>query len=81
MPTGYRLTDVDAGIAVLRDGKDRIMLLRLADGRSFTVTPGQGPRIADLEQAGLYYSYATADGGGHVVYVPRSEVERQLRSW
>jgi WD40-like Beta Propeller Repeat len=79
LPPGFALEDVDGGIAVLRDGKDTIMALRLADGRSLTLTPGRAPRNADLELAGLYYSYATADGGGRVVYVPRSEVERQLR--
>jgi hypothetical protein len=79
MPTGYRLTDVDGGIAVLLQG-GTVILLRLADGRSFTLAPGHEPRVADLEPAGLYYSYATPDGGGRIVYVPRSEVERQLRS-
>jgi Tol biopolymer transport system component len=77
MPTGYRLADVDGGIAVLRQG-DTIMLQRLGDGRSLTLTPGGGSVLADLEPAGLYYSYAPADGGGRVVFVPRAEVVRQL---
>ncbi len=77
MPTGYRLADADGGIAVLRSG-DTVMLLRLSDGRSLTLTPGRGPVLADLEPAGLYYSYATADGGGRVVFVPRADLLQQL---
>lgn len=77
LPPGYRLTDVDGGIAVLRRA-DAIMLLRLDDGHSVTLTPGQGPVLADLEPPGLYYSYATGDGGGRVVFVSRSELLTQL---
>jgi Tol biopolymer transport system component len=77
LPTGFRLADVDGGIAVLRDA-DTITLLRLADGHSLTLTPGQGPVLADLESTGLYYSYATADGGGRVVFVPRSTLSQEL---
>jgi hypothetical protein len=47
LPTGYKLADVDGGIAMLRRA-ETIMLLRLAAGR--------GPRFADLEPPGLYYS-------------------------
>ena len=77
MPAGYRLADVDGGIAVLL-GTNTIMLLRLDDGHSLTVTPGQEPTLADLEPPGLYYSYATGDGGGRVVFLPRAELVRQL---
>ena len=67
---------MDGGIAVLRRA-DTIMLLRLDDGHSVTLTPGQGPVLADLEPPGLYYSYKTG-GGGRVVYVPRSELLTRL---
>ncbi len=77
LPTGYDLADVDGGIAVLLKD-DTIMLLRLADGRSLTLAPGRGPALAELEPPGLYYSYATADGGGRVVFLPRAEVLRRL---
>jgi hypothetical protein len=77
LPSGYRLTDADGGIAVLRK-EETILLLRLSDGHSLTLTPGQGPVLADLEPPGLYYSYATGDGGGRVVFVPRSELLTQL---
>jgi len=77
LPIGYRPVDVDGGIVLLRQG-DTIMLLRLSDGRSLTLTPGRAPVLADLESAGLYYSYATADGGGRVVFVPRSDLLQQL---
>jgi hypothetical protein len=77
LPSGYALADVDGGIAVLRR-HGTIKLLRLADGHSLTLKPGGGPRFADLEPPGLYYSYVTAAGDGRVVFVPRAEVVRQL---
>jgi Tol biopolymer transport system component len=77
LPTGFRLTDVDGGIAVLR-AAETIMLLRLDDGHSSTLTPGRAPVLADLEPSGLYYSYATAEGGGRVVFVPRSGLSQHL---
>jgi len=38
-----------------------------------TFAPGHGPRLADLEPSGLYYSYA-AGVEGRVVFVPRVEL-------
>ena len=77
LPSGYELHDVDGGIAVLsRNGDAR--LLRLDDGRSFTLAPGRAPVRADLEAPGLYYAYATRDGGARVVFMPRSEVLQKL---
>ena len=77
IPAGYQLTDVDDGIAVLRR-TDSVILVRLGDGASLRLAPGQGPVLADLEPPGLYYSYATEDGGGRVVFVPRAELLQQL---
>ena len=71
-PSGFSLSDVDGGIAVLRHG-ETIMLLRLDDGRSRTFTLGQAPRLAELEPSGLYYSYVD-DAEGRVVFVPRSSL-------
>jgi Tol biopolymer transport system component len=78
LPSGFRLADMDGGIAVLIS-TDSVMLLRLADGRSTTLRRGQEPTLADLEPPGLYYSYATGDGGGRVVFVPRAGLLGQLR--
>jgi Tol biopolymer transport system component len=78
LPSGFRLVDVDGGIAVLLS-TDSVMLLRLADGRSTTLQRGQEPTLADLEPPGLYYSYATGDGGGRVVFIPRADLLGQLR--
>jgi len=77
LPSGYRLEDVDGGIAVLRGGDNRIMLVRLVDGASFMLAPDKAPTFADLESPGLYYSYATPDGG-RVVFMPRADVARHL---
>jgi Tol biopolymer transport system component len=74
---GYELVDVDGGIAVLRR-TDSVILMRLIDGASLTLEPGPGPVLADLEPPGLYYSYATEDGGGRAVFVPRAEVLRRI---
>ena len=67
-------------MALLRNQKAAIKLLRLDSGRSFTLSPGKGPRFADLESSGLYYSYALADGEGRVVFLPHDAVERKLGS-
>jgi dipeptidyl aminopeptidase/acylaminoacyl peptidase len=74
LPAGFRLADVDGGIAALTSA-GTVELMRLDDGRSFTL-PGGEPTLADLEPPGLYYSYATGDGGGRVVFVPRAELFR-----
>ena len=37
-----------------------------------------GPVLADLEETGLYYSYTTSNAEGRLVFIPRSELERQL---
>jgi hypothetical protein len=76
LPRGYELADVDGGIAVLRGGAGTTRLLRLADGRSYTVPNRAG--LADLEPPGLYYSYTTAAGEGRVVFVPRTDIVRRL---
>jgi Tol biopolymer transport system component len=69
---GYRLVDVDGGVAVLlREGS--VLLLRLADGASRTIAPAPGRLSAELEPDGLYYAYRVGSGG-RVVFVPRSEV-------
>jgi hypothetical protein len=75
LPAGYRLTDVDGGVAVLIY-KRTIELLLLSDGRSSTLQAGRGPVSAELEPPGLYYAYTTADGEGRVVFVPRSGLFR-----
>ena len=76
LPRGYELTDVDGGIAVLRR-QDTVLLMRLEDGRSFTLTP-RSSVLADLEEPGLYYAHTVADGTGRVVLMPRAEVSRRL---
>jgi hypothetical protein len=79
MPARFRLMDVDGGIAVLlRDNV--VMLLRLEDGRSVTLTPGRAPVLAELEAPGLYYSYATSSGGGQIAFMPRAEILQKLGS-
>jgi hypothetical protein len=78
VPTGFRLADVDGGVAVLLGGV-AIKLLRLDDGVSRTITPGGAPVLADLEPPGLYYSYTTG-GGGRITLLPRSETEPARRA-
>jgi Tol biopolymer transport system component len=79
VPARFQLVDVDGGTAVLV--RDNVaMLLRLQDGRSRTLTPGRGPVFADLEPAGLFYSYRTPSGGGRVAFLPRAEAEPAERA-
>ena len=78
VPVGFRLRDVEGGVAVLVGG-DAIALLRLADGAARTLSPGRAPVLAELEPTGLYYSYATGDGGGRVAFLPRAEADPARR--
>jgi len=79
LPAGYTLSDFDesTGIALLRRPKT-IMLLRLADGASFTLKQGHSYLLADLVQRGLYYSYVVGKRG-RLAFVPRSQLLRRLR--
>jgi hypothetical protein len=79
VPAGSRLVDVDGGVAVLLAAKT-ITLLRLEDGHSRTFTPGGAPVLAELEPLGLYYSYATGDGGGRITLLPRADAEPVRRA-
>ena len=66
------LEDVQDGIAVYVTTTS-VHLLRLADGRDRSITPaGQGPIHAQLEAAGLFYSYSVGDESrpGRVAFVP-----------
>jgi WD40 repeat protein len=74
LPAGYRLVDADGGVAVLKS-TGGIVLLRLANGRSYTL-PNHA-RLADLEAPGLYYSYAKGKEG-RLVFVSRAEIARRL---
>jgi WD40-like Beta Propeller Repeat len=75
IPSGYKLADVDGGIAVLRR-PTAIRVLRLDDGRSLTIER-RGPMFAELEAPGLYYSYAVGKTG-RVAFLPRVELVRRL---
>ena len=77
LPKGFRLTDADGGIVVLQSNA-AITLMRLADGHALTLAPEPGRRLAELEETGLYHSYATPEGEGRVAFVPRAEVLRRL---
>jgi Tol biopolymer transport system component len=72
LPAGYRLVDVDSGVAVLV-AQENVLLFALADGSSRTLTPGGGPVFAELEPVGLYYAHPVGSGG-RVVFVPRAEL-------
>jgi hypothetical protein len=78
VPAGFRLVDADEGVAVLVSG-ETITLLRLADGASRTFSPGRAPVLAELESTGLYYSYASGDGGGRIAFLPRAEADPARR--
>jgi hypothetical protein len=76
-PGASGLKDLDGDILVTVEGR-KITLRKLANGRTRTIAPRRGRVLAELERAGLYYSYGSAGGGGRVVFVPRSKVERWL---
>lgn len=71
LPADARLEDVQDGTAVYVTATD-VHLLRLADGRDVAIhPPGHGALHAQLEPAGLFYSYAVDDGvlPGRVAFV------------
>jgi Tol biopolymer transport system component len=72
VPSGARLADAAAGLAVYLVGTE-IHVLRLADGREIIIRPPtQGPVLAQLEESGLFYSYVADDPRypGRVTFVP-----------
>jgi hypothetical protein len=77
VPAGYYLADVSRGIALMRH-KRTMLVLRLGDGRSFSLEAGRGHVAAEIEPIGLYYSYTTAAGHGRLQLVPLAELERRL---
>lgn len=71
-----RLEDVQNGIAVYV-ARDVVRLVRLADGAQIAIhPPGAGPVHAQLEAAGLYYSYAVPGNPkpGRIAFVPFADV-------
>ena len=70
-----RLQDVDDGVLVYVVDAT-VHLLRLEDGRlRRIVTPGRRPLLAQLEPAGLVYSYRTTGRlRGRVQFVPRMQL-------
>jgi hypothetical protein len=76
-----RLEDFQSGIAVYVVGRD-VHLLRLADKRDVRIgAPGLGPVHAQLEPAGLFYSYrpAASPGRGRVAFMPMAAVLGRFR--
>jgi hypothetical protein len=76
LQTDSTLADAQDGTAVLITSST-LELLRLGDGReTFVTPPGAGPFHAQLEPAGLFYSYAVSDSQqpGRVAFVPRASL-------
>ncbi len=78
------LEDAHGGIAVCVSDT-AVHLIRLADGRDVVLsTPtkgfGEGPLRAQIEAAGLFYSYTNykAARPGHVVFVPYRQLVRRF---
>ena len=79
------LEDAHAGTAVYVTDTS-VRLIRLSDGRDVVLsTPtkgfGEGPLHAQIEAAGLFYSYANYKKArpGHVVFVPYRQLVRRFR--
>jgi hypothetical protein len=70
-----RLADLQGPLAVYMHGR-AIHILRVTDGKDVVIRrPEAGPVHAELEASGLSYS-----AGRRVYFIPRSEVDRRLRS-
>jgi Tol biopolymer transport system component len=78
---GARLEDAQRGIAVYVSGT-AVHLLRLSDGRDAVIrVPGKGPVQAQIEAAGLFYSYAVlgSQRPGRIVFASFKNLLRQFR--
>jgi Tol biopolymer transport system component len=76
VPADAKLQDVQDGLAVYATSSD-IHLLRLVDGHDSTIRPpGTGLLHAQLEPAGLFYSYSVLDSDrpGRVAFVPSANL-------
>lgn len=75
--SGERLLDADGGLALVLAGRE-LRVVRLADGRSTTITAPGARVVAELEPPGLFYAY-TAGAGGRLAFVPIASVLAGLR--
>lgn len=74
------LRDLQGGLAVYVRGR-QIHVVRLADGKDATfVAPGKGAVDAQIEPAGLTYSYnvVRSKAHGRVVFVPTADLQAKL---
>jgi hypothetical protein len=71
------LAGLQNGIAVVVAGR-RISLVRVSDGNKAVIRAGAGKVNAQLEPAGLFYSYS-ASRGGRVAFIPMGELQRRIR--
>lgn len=74
------LRDVQGALAVYVRGL-KVHVVRVTDGREATIAAaGEGPVDAQLEPAGLFYSYQLprSTAHGRVAFVPLAELERKL---
>ena len=74
------LRDLHSGVAVSVSG-GTVYALRLSDGHVTAIrTPGRGPVHAQIEAAGLFYSYSTASKQrpGRVAFVPFRTLTRRF---
>jgi WD40 repeat protein len=81
LASGSVLRDLHGGLAVSVRGR-KVQVVRLSDGKKLTFSPpGKGAVDAQIEAAGLYYSYNLPSGRDHgrVVFVPFARVLKKLR--
>lgn len=79
-PEGARLVDAEGGLAVLVAGRT-IHVVRITDRRTVRIrVPGSGVPHAQLEPAGLFYSYAVTRGRdrGRVAFLPLRALLRRF---
>ena len=79
LPRGAELVDAEGRLAVTVAGTK--VIVSAFDRRAQLVirTGGRGPVRAQIERAGLWYSFTTGKNRGRVVFVPMWRVRRALR--
>jgi len=79
LPRGAKLVDAEGSLAVTVAGT-RVIVSALDRGAQLVIrTGGRSPVRAQIERAGLWYSFTTGKNRGRVVFVPMRRIRRELR--
>jgi hypothetical protein len=79
LPRRGKLVDAEGNLAVTVAGTSVIVTALDRRGHLVIRTGGRGPVRAQIERPGLWYSFATGENRGRVVFVPMFRIRLKLR--